>query len=178
MKCPSCHKEMQCRLGSHHYTESGLDNVYLTGVEIWTCPCGEEIVGIPAIPELNEITGRDIIGKTSRLSGKEIRFLRKNVGMSAKKMAEVLGVSNATVSRWENGERLPELPTDRLIRLIYGSLKGVPSAMLVESFKEITGGPPRETIFNIPRELWNRSKTVDAVERECAKYPKSPATAV
>lgn len=40
--------------------------------------------------------------------GKFIAELRKSKGMTQEKMAERLGVSNKSVSRWENGRNLPD----------------------------------------------------------------------
>ncbi|MCP4346930.1 MAG: YgiT-type zinc finger protein [Desulfobacterales bacterium] len=51
MNCPICNSEMVCKRTIHHYTESGLDNVFLDGVEVCQCSCSEKIVSIPAIPE-------------------------------------------------------------------------------------------------------------------------------
>ena len=54
-----------------------------------------------------------LLKQENQLSGREIRFLRKHMGMKAKDFAERLGVKNVTVSRWEQGETIPpKLLTD------------------------------------------------------------------
>ncbi len=40
--------------------------------------------------------------------GRYIRHLRKNAGMTQKELAEKLGISFQSVSKWENGESLPD----------------------------------------------------------------------
>lgn len=35
--------------------------------------------------------------------------LRKNVGLSQRELAEMLGVSNATIGHWESGIRTPKI---------------------------------------------------------------------
>lgn len=42
-------------------------------------------------------------------TGERINYRRKELGISAEKLADILGVSPATVYRWENGfiEKLP-----------------------------------------------------------------------
>lgn len=145
---------MTCRLGEHHYLESGLDNVYLVDVELWECPCGENAVGIPAVPELQRVIGEVLLRKKTLLTGKEIRFLRKNIGIPSKKFAETLGVDQATVSRWENEKRLPDKPTDRLIRLVYAYEKGIPPKALLQDFPEISSELAPPLPMRIPRTWW------------------------
>ena len=55
MKCPNCRRTMETRRENHRYAESGLDNVFLEGIEIHTCECGERIVSIPKLAELHEV---------------------------------------------------------------------------------------------------------------------------
>jgi len=141
MKCPSCDSEMSCEEGRHHYTESGLDNFYLNGIEICTCACGEEIVSIPRMPELHSIIGLELIKKRCLLEAKEIKFLRKNMGLTAKRLSAFLGVDNATISRWENGSQPISKSNDRLIRLVYSSIKELPvqkiKHLIEDKFSEI-----------------------------------------
>ena len=49
MKCPICGKQMKKQKGEYRYTESGLDNVVLTGVTMYKCACGE------TMPELKNV---------------------------------------------------------------------------------------------------------------------------
>ena len=154
MRCPTCQAEMSCRLGEYHYLESGLGNVYLLDVEIWTCPCGEEVVGIPNVPGLHDLIGRDIVHKKSYLGGAEIRFLRKNMAMPAKEFAALLGVDPATVSRWENGKQSPGALADRFIRMVYAARKGLAMEDLMTDFPTIQAGDELPLPFKIPRERW------------------------
>lgn len=137
MRCPGCNSEMTCRLGEYHYQESGLDNLYLTDVEIWRCSCGEEVVGIPNLPGLHDLIARAIVHKKSLLSGREIRFLRKNLALPAKELASLLGVDPATVSRWENGKQTPGPLADRCIRMVYAGRKDLALDELMEVFSSI-----------------------------------------
>lgn len=128
MICPTCSSEMTCNNGTLHYLESGIDNVYLSGIEICKCTsCEEEIVSIPVVPELHNLIGLVLIKKKTLLSGKEIRFLRKNMGLTATRLAQHIGVDNATISRWENRSQPIGKSHDRLLRLVYSSIKGVPA---------------------------------------------------
>ena len=45
----------------------------------------------------------------------QIRFYRKQKGLTQEQLAEAMGVSVAAVSKWEQGQSLPEIPTGSLI---------------------------------------------------------------
>jgi len=141
MKCPVCNSEAVCTQGTYHYKESGLDNVYLEGVDVCKCSCGEVIVSIPAMPQLHSVISLAIIEKKSLLIGQEIRFLRKNMGLTATRLSKFIGVDNATISRWENGSQTITKPHDHLIRLVYSNIKGIPKDrikhLIKENFEEI-----------------------------------------
>jgi putative zinc finger/helix-turn-helix YgiT family protein len=128
MKCPVCSGTVHKETRDHPYLESGLDNVVLKDIDVLVCSsCGETIVSIPAIDELHTLLGRRIVKKGTLLTSKEIKYLRKNMGISARKLSSVMGVDNATVSRWENDKQRINKPHDFLLRLIYCTMKGIPS---------------------------------------------------
>lgn len=120
-QCPTCGRQVERTTGEYQYLESGLSNVRLGGVELYLCECGEHIVSIPRAPELHQIIAAFLLRKKAQLSGREIRFLRKQLGLKAKEFATLMGVDNVTVSRWERGENAPSESNDRLIRLLYAS---------------------------------------------------------
>ena len=127
MKCHVCGSTMDCQKEDYNYVECGLDGVMLSDMEVCHCSCGEEIVSIPAVPDLHKLLGRLLIEKKSPLSSKEIRFLRKNMGVRAVKLARIIGVNKSTLSRWESPKN-PQKPSpshDRLIRMIYSNLVGI-----------------------------------------------------
>jgi transcriptional regulator with XRE-family HTH domain len=57
--------------------------------------------------------------------GREIRYLRKHVGLSAKAFAGYLGVNPVSLSRIENGERGVTSTVDRLVRLLHAQMLAV-----------------------------------------------------
>ena len=78
---------------------------------------GEKAVSITDAEQLHEVIGRTLAAK-STLSAAEIRFLRKELGLSQKRLADLLGSTEQTVSLWERRGRIPK-GYDRLIRLLY-----------------------------------------------------------
>ena len=101
----------------YHYTECGLQNVWLTnGYDVCEVD-GEKAVSISDVDELHELIGRSVAAK-SNLNATEIRFLRKEIGLSQKRLADLLGSTEQTVSLWERRGRMPK-GYDRLVRLLY-----------------------------------------------------------
>ena len=65
MKCRKCKEKMTKTADDHRYRESGLENVVLKGIDIFRCNCGERIVSVPRVPELNALIGENLIRKDS-----------------------------------------------------------------------------------------------------------------
>lgn len=104
----------------YHYTESGLDNVFLVdGYDFVETPQGR-VVRIKDIDGLNEAIGRLLICDKKNLTGKEIRFLRQEMLMSQAVLAKLLDVGDQTVLRWEKGKAEIPKPAEALIRFLYG----------------------------------------------------------
>lgn len=110
---------------SYHYTECGLDYVRLaSGFTSRDSPRGRQ-VSIKDIDGLHQAIGRFLITQVKDLSGKEIRFLRVEMGMSQATLAKLLDVSEQAIHRWEKGKtgHVPK-PAEALIRLLYGEQIG------------------------------------------------------
>ncbi|MBO0735183.1 MAG: helix-turn-helix domain-containing protein [Alphaproteobacteria bacterium] len=103
----------------YHYVESGLDNIYLAdGFEFIDRPAGREL-RIVDIDGLHKAIGTMLVTAKKNLSGKEIRFLRKEMSISQSKLARLLEVSEQTVHRWEKGKGEFPKSAEMLIRLLY-----------------------------------------------------------
>lgn len=121
MRCYNCGKKMKSRKGRYHFVESGLPNVYLDEVVIHYCSCGEEAAEIPCLDDLLDKIAKRIVASAQFLSGAEVRFLRKRLGLQANELAEILGVSRVTVSRWENDKVKIDKAYDDMIRALIKS---------------------------------------------------------
>lgn len=121
MRCPECGRVMKTaqKKQRYHYRESGLNNVFIW-VKIHHCAkCGETLPKIPNVKGLHATIADTLFQKPTSLTGPEIRFLRKELGLKAKDLAAFLGVTPVTVSRWETGTHDIGDSTDRLIRCLY-----------------------------------------------------------
>lgn len=102
-----------------HYTMCGLDNVWLLNgfaVEETTYGPG---VRVEAADELHRVLARTIVQDKAAMSGPELRFLRKLMGLSQNGLAQLLGCSDQRVARWEKGQTAAIDPSaDRLMRML------------------------------------------------------------
>jgi putative zinc finger/helix-turn-helix YgiT family protein len=119
-KCRVCRQgELVITRKNHRYTESGLSNVVLQDVEVRSCPCcGDEQLLLPRVAELHRAIALAVVRTNARLSGEEVRFLRKYMELSGTDFAARMGVDPSTVSRWENDREPIGTLADRLLRLM------------------------------------------------------------
>ena len=83
-----------------HYTECGLDSVYLVnGFEL-----KDSRLRIHDIEGLHCAMGRWLVSTRKRLSDGEIRFLRHELELSQAKLAFLLDVDERSVLRWKNAK--------------------------------------------------------------------------
>lgn len=104
----------------YHYTDSGLDNIYLVnGYSVERTPYGEAI-SIDDLDGLHKVIGRWLVELPKPLVGSEFRFLRHELDLSQKKLAQIMGKTELSVGRWERSASKPVEPlADRFIRLLY-----------------------------------------------------------
>ncbi len=113
----------------YHYTESGLDHVYITGLNPLIDDDGDEVIEIPYVAGLHAEIARGIILSKGAIDGKEIRFLRTEMGMTQAQLAEIVDVDSQTVGRWEREETSISSTAELVIRRIAGE-------RLVDAFDE------------------------------------------
>jgi DNA-binding transcriptional regulator YiaG len=68
--------------------------------------------------QLHRVIAEGVASKPEKLTGAEIRFLRKHLGWAAEDFAETMGVTKFTVSRWENEREDMGPVAERLLRLM------------------------------------------------------------
>lgn len=103
---------------SYHYTECGLENVFIEGMEQVLDHAGDDTIVIPAIGLLHKAISEGIVMLPCKMSGRELRFLRSEMGMTQEQLAGILKVTLLTVSRWERAETPITDTAEMLIRLL------------------------------------------------------------
>lgn len=119
MTCPVC-DSADIRVSSADVPASdiGLPGGILRGVpEIECAECGETSIELPAQGfVLREY--RNQLARVARdLTSEEFAFLRRSLRLTGRGYAELLGVSNVTISRIEHGQNIPGVQ-DTLVRAL------------------------------------------------------------
>jgi putative transcriptional regulator len=116
-RCGECGEPMQRKARSIPYPESGLDNVVLRNVPVWECANGHQDVQIPDAVQLHQLLAEIIVTQATPLRGREVRFLRKHLGYSARDFSALVGMNHVHLSRLENDKRQMPRKFEVLIRL-------------------------------------------------------------
>ena len=126
MKCIECGHAMTTKRENVPF--AALPGAVLVGVEVSRCPkCGASETAIPAMENLLGALANAVIRKRARLTGDEVRFLRKYLGYSSADFAKRIGSSPSTVSKWENGAQPIGLHSDLLLRAMVALDKKIES---------------------------------------------------
>lgn len=103
-------------MSSHHYTECGLENVFIDGLEFVVDDEGDEIITIPAVNELHKVIALGIISHEHGMSGAELRFLRTEMGYTQSELAAFVHHDKQSIGRWERGEYDIDSKAEAIIR--------------------------------------------------------------
>ena len=103
----------------YHYRECGLEDVYLVnGFTRFKSARGTS-VAIKNIDMLHQAIGTHLCNQTGELSGREIKFLRRELMLSQAALAHLVGVKEQTVHRWEADKNSMPRATEALLRRLY-----------------------------------------------------------
>lgn len=102
----------------YHYTQCGLDDVYLVNLPSEFDRAGDTTITFPNINELHAVIRQQVALKLSRLNGREIKFLRTELGLTQAGLAKQLHKDSQTIGRWERGETDIDGASETLLRVI------------------------------------------------------------
>lgn len=102
-----------------HYTSCGLDYIWLRNGYTAIPTNYGEATSVHDIEGLHRAIGLYLINNVPRLSGPEIRFLRKELDLSQTDLANFLNVSESTIRAWENDRSKISGPAEILLRALY-----------------------------------------------------------
>jgi DNA-binding transcriptional regulator YiaG len=102
----------------YRYDECGLDNVILVGLEACEDDGGEAVVTIRNPNGLHRAIVEGIAKKPTGITGRELRFVRTELGLTQAEMAAVISKDVQTVGRWERGEHPIDPTADTVIRVM------------------------------------------------------------
>ena len=151
MKCRECGELVTVdKSAVIRYEMAGLPHVELHGVEVRQCgACGKSETVIPRIGQLHSVLAGSFVTQTRMLAPAEIKFLRKHIGLSGVDFAQRMGVTAATVSRWENGAQPMGAVADRLLRLLVLNHEPAESYAVEDLLKELTDIPAPDRLASV-----------------------------
>jgi putative zinc finger/helix-turn-helix YgiT family protein len=120
MKCWECGAAMETSQETISY-DCGVEGIVLEGVKVHRCPeCGESGTTIPRMEALHREIAHTLARRPAKLGPREIRFLRKWLGLSGQDFAEFFHVDKSTVSRWERTDQPKPMgaQTEILLRVL------------------------------------------------------------
>ncbi|MGA2989289.1 MAG: helix-turn-helix domain-containing protein [Candidatus Korobacteraceae bacterium] len=133
-----CGGQVTAFRGDYLFLESGLDNVTLRGVKLLRCrKCGSLTPVLTKINELMRVIASAVVLKPSALTGKEIRYLRKYIGLTGEQFGKKLGLTKEHVSRLETEKHSVGEQTERLIRYLAISTDPVLQGMIGQLFERL-----------------------------------------
>lgn len=114
-----------------HYTVSGLDEIYLlNGFSVDVDSDGEQTTTNIDLDGLHRAIALHIVMRRKAPSGKELRFLREELGYTQAELASLLSVSDQSVARWEKEHTDPNGAAVTALRMLYLICKREHTALL------------------------------------------------
>jgi transcriptional regulator with XRE-family HTH domain len=136
MFCDKCDVALEWReatKGAPYLYEMG-GGWHLSGIRVYRCPkCGLESPMLPRLTQLHALMAETIADKPTQLTGPEVRVLRKHAGFSAKRFANLVGLTPSYLSRVENnkpGHQKFGAAADRLARLLVSETESAKQALM------------------------------------------------
>lgn len=105
----------------YKYDMNGLDNVYLMNGYTWQDTPHGRAIKIDQWEQLDRAIAKALITNPSKITGKEIRFLRQLFLLSQADFATMIGKDVRTVARWEKSGKTAKT-TEMLARLRFAGL--------------------------------------------------------
>ena len=133
-----CGDQVTAFRGDYLFLESGLDNVTLRGVKLLKCnKCGNVTPVLSKINELMRVIASAVVLQPSSLTGKQIRYLRKYIGLTGEQFGKKLGLTKEHISRLETEKHSVGEQTDRLIRYLAISTDPALQRMIAQLFERL-----------------------------------------
>ena len=103
-------------MADHHYTECGLQNVYISGISKMTDDDGDEVILVPAVNSLHRAIAEGIVSHAKGIDGSELRFLRSEMGYTQAELATLVHRDKQSIGRWERSETEIDSVAEAVIR--------------------------------------------------------------
>jgi transcriptional regulator with XRE-family HTH domain len=133
----------------YHYLESGLDNVFISGIQPVVDDEGDDVVMIHAINLLHAEIAGGIIGSDGKITGAELRFLRSEMGLTQADLGRLLSVDGQTIGRYERGDTPIDATVETLLRRLAGERLVEAFDKSIEELSALVNAPTGHPEINI-----------------------------
>ncbi len=103
-------------MADHQYTECGLQNVFISGIQKMTDDDGDEVIMVSSINVLHKVIAEGIVSHGKGMNGAELRFLRSELGLTQSEFANLVHKDKQTIGRWERSETEIDSVAEAVIR--------------------------------------------------------------
>ncbi len=162
--CPVCEKEVEVKPANTIRKVNIRGETFEVPVKLYKClECGYDQIEDHEDPQDEiDIAFREYRKKHNMLQPEEIKFIRKKYGLTQQELAKILGISPATLSRYENGG-LQEFAHDRLLQFI-----AEPKNMyaLIEKNKSLLSDDRTKELKNKIFEAMGNADRYESLERK------------
>lgn len=147
----------------YHLKGVGLPNVYLlNGVTIESDPAYGKLVTIENLPDLHRAIGLRLVTKPSPMTGDELRFLRKEMGLTQTALGKRLRVNHQTVANYEKGKTPETGPADIAMRFMYlGHV--APDEEVADLCKQLADDALEQVVGRARRKISGRWSDADGI---------------
>ncbi len=119
-KCPKCRQQRLVEVSQAYSTSRDHDGrtypIVIPNLELLLCEaCGNRIIPAKSDDQLSDALRL----AAGLLSPQELRNGRRQLGLTQERMANDLGIAEATLSRWETGAQIQQRAFDKLLRAYF-----------------------------------------------------------
>lgn len=102
----------------YHFTDGGLRNVWLTNGYIEHNTKYGKGVSFNDLDGLTKALCLALVRKPSKLTGAEFRYIRNNMLLSQKSLAQMMGYTEQALAKWEKTGKIPKA-VEYFLRTLY-----------------------------------------------------------
>ena len=125
-RCGKCgHKRMEVATVPYATTIEHDGRSYRVEISALTVPRCANCQHISIDDAADQQISAAFRGEARLLTTEDIRQGREKLGLTQKQLANLLGVGEATVPRWETGAQIQQRAMDRFLRLCFASSEAV-----------------------------------------------------
>jgi putative zinc finger/helix-turn-helix YgiT family protein len=119
-KCGTCRQRAvepaAVSYSEEHSHDGRTYRVTIPDLTVFRCGnCGTVVLGDEANVRISDAVRRAAL----LLPPDEIRRRREQLGLTQRGLADLLGIADATLSRWETGAQIQQRSFDRFLRLVF-----------------------------------------------------------